>query len=336
MRPTRTLADVIGAAAFSALLFAVPVLLVPLLAPAAGAAPLPPVARELALFFQVLSPLTGFFAATPLILLAARSGAVPGALGAALAVAVLLPLVPPPVAAIYAIEHALPALWLGRRIARGRPVAAGSAVAALVATLLLAASTFLLLGAPGRDPLAPLEAQLREGLASMQGGDGAPAGGAPGALAPEFESALALLRRVLPAVTFIGIFLELAVNALFALRVLNARAPLFPAPDLARFALPERLIWVLIAALALCWAPAPALATVALNAVLPLLVAYLLQGLSIVLHFVARANLSRLGRTLLAVAFGLFPWLLAGPLLLGLLDFRFAFRSRPAAPAPGA
>ena len=85
---------------------------------------------------------------------------------------------------------------------------------------------------------------------------------------------------------------------------------------------------MLIPALALCWAPQPRVATVALNAVLPLLFAYLLQGLSITLHLAARARLSRFSRIMFASALVFFPWLLAAPLLLGLLDFRFDFRGR--------
>ena len=81
--------------------------------------------------------------------------------------------------------------------------------------------------------------------------------------------------------------------------------------------------------------PADRVATVALNAVLPLLFAYLLQGLSITLHLAARARLSRFGRIMFASALVFFPWLLAVPLLLGLLDFRFDFRGRwPIGPPP--
>lgn len=338
MRLSRGLADLAAAAAGSALLFATPLLLIPLLGGAGGSAPLPPVVREVAGLLHLLAPLAGFFSAVPLIWLAARGGTTAGALGGALATAALLPLLPPPVAGIFVIEHALPAVFLGRWLARGRPIAAGSALAAIVVTLALAASSYLLLDAPGRDPLAPLEAQLRASLSQIQGGspDGRPAGDAPDAPVPEIEGAIALLRRVLPAVTLIGVFLECAINTLFALRVLNARGGGFPAPDLTRFALPDWLIWAPIAAIALCWAPSEPLATIALNVAAPLLLAYLLQGLSILLHFAARFNLSRLGRTALAVALTIFPWLLLGPLLLGLLDFRFAFRSRPPAATPPA
>jgi hypothetical protein len=129
-------------------------------------------------------------------------------------------------------------------------------------------------------------------------------------------------------VTLIGVFLECSLNSLVAWRVLARTPAAVPTPALAGFALPELLVWVLIPCLALALVPQPTVSTVALNLLLPLLFAYLLQGLSIVVHLAARARLSPLGRILGAVALAVFPWLLAAPLLLGLLDFRFGFRER--------
>lgn len=299
MRISGELRDLAVASSLSALLFASGVL-VPLLGPPAG-----------------------FFSAAPLIWLAARHGWSAGLLGGLLATAVLLPALPPPIALIFSLEHALPAWFLGSRIRQGKSIVAGSAAAAIVVTILIVGAALILTG-KGHDPVQVLEQQLREGLAEL-GGDGTVN---PAALNESLETALALLRRVLPAVTLIGIFLECSLNSLLAARVLargNAAAqPL----NLTIFRLPEWLVWVLIPVLALCWAPQIRLATVALNAVLPLFFAYLLQGLSITLHLAARAQLSRFGRIMFASALVFFPWLLAAPLLLGLLDFRFDFRGR--------
>ena len=148
------------------------------------------------------------------------------------------------------------------------------------------------------------------------------------ALSASLEEVLAFVRRVLPAVTLIGIFLECSLNSLLVARVLARGGGAVRPLDLTGLKLPEWLVWVLIPALALCWAPQDTVATVALNVLLPLLLGYLLQGLSIVLHLAARARLSRFARTLYASALVFFPWLLAVPLLLGLLDFRFGFRER--------
>lgn len=302
MRLSREIADLLPAAGLAALLFATAVLV--------------PV------FGQPL----GFLASAPLVWYAARHGLRPGLLASVLAAAALLPVLPPPVTLIFAVEHAFPAAGLGWALARGKGIARPSAVAAVAVTALLIGGAHLLAADAGRDPAGLLEEQLRAAFAELGGaGGGQPAD--PESLR-QFEEILALLRRVLPAIALIGIFLECAVNTLLAARILVARDPAFPAPDLVAFALPEWLVWVVIPALGLSLLPQRPLSTVALNVLIPLLFAYLLQGLSIALHLAARAGLSRLGRTLIAVAFAIQPWLLGGPLLLGLMDFRFNFRAR--------
>lgn len=299
------LRDLVAASALSALLFATGVL-VPLLGPPAG-----------------------FFSAAPLIWVAGRHGRIAGVLGGIIAAAAILPVLPPPVALIYALEHALPAWYLGWRIRNGRGIATGSARAALLVTILVIGSAILLVGR-GQDPVLVLEQQLREGLAGLGGATtGGPQGtGNPAVLSAGLEEILAFLRRVLPAVTLIGIFLEFSLNSLLAARLLAPGKAAVPLRSFTDFRVPEWLIWVVIPTLALCWAPATAVATVALNALLPLLCWYLLLGLSICLHLGARARLSRIARALVASALVFFPWLLAAPLLLGLLDFRFGFRER--------
>ena len=302
MRISGELRDLAAASSLSALLFASGVL-VPLLGPPAG-----------------------FFSAAPLIWLAARHGWTAGLFGGLLATAALLPALPPPVALIYSLEHALPAWFLGSRMRQGKSIINGSSAAAIVVTILMIGAALILTG-KGHDPVQVLEQQLREGLAEL-GGDGTGGAVNPAALNESLEAALALLRRVLPAVTLIGIFLECSLNSLLAARVLARGNATAQPRNLTIFKLPEWLVWVLIPALALCWAPQTRVATVALNAVLPLLFAYLLQGLSITLHLAARAQLSRFSRIMFASALIFFPWLLAAPLLLGLLDFRFDFRGR--------
>jgi len=309
MRISGELRDLAAASSLSALLFASGVL-VPLLGPPAG-----------------------FFSAAPLIWLAARHGWTAGLFGGLLATAALLPALPPPVALIYSLEHALPAWFLGSRIRQGKSIINGSSAAAIVVTILMIGAALILTG-KGHDPVQVLEQQLREGLAEL-GGDGTGGAVNPAALNESLEAALALLRRVLPAVTLIGIFLECSLNSLLAARVLARGNATAQPRNLTIFRLPEWLVWVLIPALALCWASQARVATIALNAVLPLLFAYLLQGLSITLHLAARAQLSRFSRIMFASALVLFPWLLAAPLLLGLLDFRFDFRGRwPQNPPP--
>ncbi len=305
IRISSELRDLAAASACSALLFATGALL-PLIGPPAG-----------------------FISATPLIWLAARHGRMIGLLGGVLATVALLAVLAPPVALVYAMEHALPAGYLGWRLRRGKGIVAGSAAAGLVVTALVIGMALLLAGR-GQDPVQLLEQQLREGLVELGGSatNGQPGTDSLPALNENLEEALAFMRRALPALTLVGIFLECAFSSLLASRLL-ARAEVAAQPLLmTAFALPEWLVWVLIPALALCWAPQSTVATVALNVLLPLGFGYLLQGLSISLHLAARARLSRFARILFASSLVVFPWLLVAPLLLGLLDFRFGFRDR--------
>jgi len=312
MRLSNELRDLTAASALSALLFATGVL-VPLLGPPAG-----------------------FLSAAPLIWVAGRHGRLAGIFGGLLAAAALLPALPPPVALIFAIEHALPAWYLGGRIRRGQSIFAGSVITAVVVTFLVIGVSLILAGR-GQDPVLVLEQQLREGLAELGGGanEGGPSTGAPPTLGANLEEVLSFMRRVLPAVTLIGVFLECSLNSLLAARVLARGDGAARYLNLIGLRLPEWLVWILIPVMALCWAPQIAVATVALNALLPLLFGYLLQGLSITLHLAARAHLSRFARTLFVFVLVFFPWFLAVPLLLGMLDFRFGFRQRwPLEPPP--
>jgi uncharacterized protein YybS (DUF2232 family) len=237
---------------------------------------------------------------------------------------------------IFAVEQALPAWYLGWRIRAGRGIVPGSALSALAVTLLLLGGSLLLAGR-GQDPVQALEEQLRQSLAELNGagpGAGTRTEGTA-ALAAGFEEVLSFVRRVLPAVTVIGVFIQCSVNSVLAARVLAFGGGPARALAMTRFKLPEWLVWVLIPALALCWAPQRAVATVALNALLPLLLGYLLQGLSITLYLAERVRLSRFARALCILGLAFFPWMLAVPLTLGLLDFRFDFRGRwPPAPPP--
>ena len=303
MRISSELRDLAAASTLSALLFASGVL-VPLLGQPAG-----------------------FISAAPLIWLSARRGWSASLLGGLLATAALLAMLPPPIALIFSLEHALPAWYLGSRIRRDKSIFSGSSLAALVVTVLMIGMALVLTG-QGHDPVQVLEQQLRESLAEIGGTGSSSVPGAPAALSPNLEEVLALLRRVLPAVTLIGIFLECSLNSLLAARVLALGSTTAQPRNLTILRLPEWLVWVLIPALALCWIPQARVATTALNVVVPLLFAYLLQGLAITLHLAVRARLTRFGKIMFASALVFFPWLLTVPLLLGLLDFRFDFRGR--------
>lgn len=285
-----------------------------------------------AVLFPVVGPLLGFFSCGPLIWVAYRQGALAGTLAGLLATAALLPAIPPPAAVFFVLEHALPGWYLGTRLSRGKGIVSSSVQAsAFIAAALFGLSVLWLRGS-GNDPWALFDEQLQASLRDMGSGLG-PVGTGNGQLPPEFASLVAVLRRVFPAMALIGLFGECALNSLIVLRALaRTTPPAAPAPVLTAFALPERAIWMVILGIAALWLPHEGAVTLAANLVLPLLFLYLLQGMSIGLGLLQRIRPSRFVLTLILLALIFQPYLLALPLLLGLLDFRFDFRRRFAPP----
>lgn len=283
-------------------------------------------------------PLLGFFACGPLIWLTMRHGSPAGALGGLLAAAALLSVIPPPAVLFYGLEHAFPGWYLGNRFTRGKGIISSSVQTAVVVAASLLAVSLIWFGDQDRDLRSFFDEQIRTGFQEMGGGlAGSGSEGGAQKVPPELMTFLDAMRRVFPALILIGIFIECALNSLIVLRLLaRSRSPVVPEPILTDFALPDWLIWVLIPGLAGAWWPRREVATAALNLILPLLFCYLLQGLSVALSLLQRIRLSRFGLTLLALGLLLQPYLLAVPLLLGLLDFRFDFRRRwtPRPPAP--
>jgi len=279
----------------------------------------------------VAGPFLGFFSSAPLIWLGHRAGGRLALLAGVLALAALLPVVPPPAAAFFAAEHLLPGCYLGARLTAGRGLAASSVRATALAAGGLLAIALGAFAVSGADPRAFLDRQIEESIGQAQGNLAGPGA----ALPPEFEPLLRFLRRTFPALFLFGVFSEAALNGLIVLRLAARALPgSVRLPAVTQFALPERLVWVLIPSLAALWVPQRLVSLVALNLTVLLGFFYLLQGLSIVLHFLARARISRPVFTLLVMVMILQPYLLAIPLALGLLDFRFEFRKRGAGPQP--
>jgi uncharacterized protein YybS (DUF2232 family) len=308
MRPSSELKAVLAAAILAALLFAAGV------------------------HFPGFGPLLGFFSCGPLIWVSYRRGALAGTLAGLLATAALLPAIPPPAAAFFVLEHALPGWYLGRRLSRGKGIVSSSIHAAAFISAALLGISVLWLRSTGSDPWVLFDEQLQASLREMGSGLG-PVGAGPAQLPPELQSFVAVLRRVFPALAVIGLFGECALNSLIVLRALaRTSPPAAPDPVLTAFALPEWIVWVLILGIAALWLPDATAVTVAANIVLPLLFLYLIQGLSVGLSLLQRVRPSRFVLTLLLLALVFQPYLLALPLLLGLLDFRFDFRKRFAPP----
>jgi uncharacterized protein YybS (DUF2232 family) len=241
----------------------------------------------------------------------------------ALAAAAVLPFAPLPVSVSFVAGSALPALLMGELSRRGRNmvVSATCGAGAVLLISLVFSSLYLVLA--GLEPLTFLRYQmgdmLREAEYAVEALAGGP--GEPGSRLPAYFA------RVLPAFALITIFVQSSLNLLLArygaARLAGSSSSM---PDITSFFLPEKAVWFLIPALALQWAPLPAVRIAAVNLVIVLLFYYFIQGLSILFHFARRFHVPRLFVMILIIIFLQVPYLFAIPLLAGLLDFRFDFR----------
>lgn len=275
-------------------------------------------------------PLFAYFAPGPLIWSTCRHGRTVGAAAVLLSTAFVLPFTPLPAALSFAVGSAFMGWLIGALLLRKTGLLTAALIAAAAAlTLSFAASTFHLMAA-GLEPGVFLKYQVNELFQKVQTAledmtRGAPAGSG----AYSLEAVIAFFRATLPSFLLITIFLQGAANGWTALLLLTRyRRSEWKLPEVASFALPDALIWVLIPSLALQWAPFHFLALASLNVLIVLLFLYLLQGLSIALHFMKRWNTGRPLRMIFLIFTLLQPYLLALPLTAGLLDFRFSWRSR--------
>lgn len=280
--------------------------------------------------------LAAFFSPAPIIWVTARHGKGTGATALLLSSSFVLPFLSLPAVISFTVGSSLLGLLFGLLLARGTGfVKAGVLTAAAVIVLSFSSSAIYLL-ASGLEPAASLGYQVDEVVGeartaleelSLRSDSGTPA---------DAETFVDLFRAFLPAVLLITLFLQSTSNGFLALILLSRREPgRWRFPDLRSFSLPDVAVWFLIPVLALQWVPSRPLRTAVLNAAILLLFFYLLQGLSIVIHFLRRWNASRPLRMILVILVLLQPYLLALPLLAGLLDFKFSWRERwPLNPPP--
>ncbi len=275
----------------------------------------------------LVGAVAGFFAAVPLIVLAARRGALAALLAAAAGAGALLAAGLPPMAVLlYLVEHGAPGAGIGARLGRGGRLFPAVATAAVVVAALGAVAVAAWTAGGGTSPAGVVEQHLAETIAAMSSGT-QPAAELP--TPEEIAAFVAGLWALLPGIAVAGLLIEYGLGSLLAIRflLLSGGSGVRP-PDLTGFRVPDRTIWLFIASLALAWAPHPAPAAVGRNAAIPLALVYLLQGLAVSLHYAARVRISRLGAVLIAIVVALQPYLLLVPFLLGVLDFRFDFRRR--------
>ena len=153
-----------------------------------------------------------------------------------------------------------------------------------------------------------------------------------GPASEETAKFMVFFSKALPAVLFVTIFIQFSLNALAVIFAPLPGPPLpVSRPSLTSFALPDGTVWVFIPSLAALLFSSPPLQTAAVNLTIVLVFLYLLQGMSIVVHFMNRLKMSKPVRMLFLIAALLQPYILLIPVLAGLLDFRFDFRKpRPA------
>jgi len=272
-----------------------------------------------------LGPLAAFFSPAPLIWVSYRRGPGGGLSAAALATAATLPLLHPPMVLSFFAGSALPGFLMGYLLRTGTGAVRTVLYAACASLLLSAGVSALYFAAAGLDPLPFLKYRvgdmLRETEYAMEALAGGPA--ETGSLLPPYFA------RTLPAVVFIAVFIQHGLNLLLVrlaiARVYRIRKAM---PDMTRFAVPEYMVWGLIPALAAQWTPSSYIRTAALNCVIVMLFFYLLHGSSILSHFIGRMKTPPPFFMICVITFLLQPYLLALPLLAGLLDFRFHFRQR--------
>jgi uncharacterized protein YybS (DUF2232 family) len=220
--------------------------------------------------------------------------------------------------------------WLiGALLLRKTGLAAAAVLAAAAALTLSFAASALHLMAAGLEPGVFLKYQVNELFQKVQIALEDMTQASSQTATYSLEAIVTFFRATLPSFLLITVFLQGAANGWTALLLLRRYRPAqWKLPEASSFALPDILIWVLIPSLALQWAPSHPLGAASLNVMIVLLFFYLLQGLSVAVHFMNRWNTRRPLRMILLIITLLQPYLLVFPLIAGLLDFRFSWRKR--------
>ncbi len=287
-------------------------------------------------------PLFAFFAPLPVTWSTCRNGRAAGIASLALSTAFTLPFLSLAAVLSFAVGTAFLGWVLGSLLLAGAGLIRAAVFTAPTVVILSFLFSALHFAAADLDPGTFIKHQVRELVLeaetsleefSHRSGTGE---------SENVEALLRFFRLSLPSVLLVTIFLQCAAIGHLTLLELSRRRDSrwkIPRPD--AFSLPDWLIWVLIPFIALQWAPAQSVRAVSLNATICLLFLYLLQGLSVAIHFLRLLKTGRVLSMILVIILLLQPYLLALPLLAGLLAFRFKWRDRslpsgstPPAPPP--
>lgn len=275
-----------------------------------------------------LGGLTTLGSLVPLAVSVVVGGPVAAALAGAVAIGGSAVALGATAAVVVTARHVVPGLVLGAALARGWHLAAS--LVAVSGASVVALAGLLLAYAPGT-PVGFLgqqvDAHVRdvERLASRL-----PLGGDPEWVAESARLVAEAMRVAGPAVILVGLLAVSLANYLGARLCLRGRG--FRA--FAQEAVPDHLVWVVIAGGLMVASQHEVAARVGLNLLLVLASLYAIQGLAVLRHLFQRA---RVPRPLQGVGFGLFvvqPLLLIGAAGLGLTDLWVDFRKIRRAPTP--
>ena len=274
--------------------------------------------------------LTGLVSLVPVALGFVLGGPVAGGLAAGVAVAGTAVLAGTSAAAVLGLRHAVPGLVLGAALVRRLPlpltlILVGGASLAGLALLVWAY-------APSRaGMLAFLQQELDAQIADLERLPArlGPEGGT-GWVGESARLAVTTMRVTGPAVVLVSLLLVALVNYVIARLCLRGRG----FRPFAQEAVPDHLVWGVIAGGALLASQHELLVRAGLNLLLVLLPLYAIQGLAVLRHFFQKA---RLPRPLQGVGFGLFalqPLLVVAVACLGLTDLWADYRKIRRAPTP--
>lgn len=232
--------------------------------------------------------------------------------------------------AMVALRHALPGVVLGVALGRRLSLPVSLLVVGAVSLASLAVLVWAFVPS-GPGAFALVEQQIQAHVADWErvlGSLGMPSD--PGRVAESTRLVATTMRVAGPAVLLVWLLLGALTNYVGARLCLRGGG----FRPFAEEAVPDHLVWAVIAGGLMLLSGSDALASVGLNLLIVLVALYAIQGLAVLRHFFQKV---RVPRTLQGVSFGLFvvqPLLLIAVACLGLSDLWVDFRKIRQAPTP--
>ena len=277
-----------------------------------------------------LTGMTALVSLIPVAVSFAVGGPVAAAVAGAVAVAGAAAALGGTAAVVVAVRHALPGLALGVVLTRRWHMSAGLIVVSGASLLGLLVLIWAYLPGGGT-PLAFLERQIDTHITDLEHLSGRlPMGSDPAWVAESTRLVAGAMRVAGPAVILVGLLVVSLTNYVGTRLCLRGR----PFRAFAEEAVPDHLVWAVIAGGAMLVSHHDTVELIGLNLLIVLAPLYAIQGLAVLRHFFQKA---RVPRPLQGVSFGLFavqPLLLIAAACLGLSDLWVDFRKIRQAPTP--